>query len=827
MEFGDYRRAGATVHYQPSFLRRCFSVTTGVALCLAMVGCSSGPETEVDKLVVLSGGGQCGLAGDECAKPLVLEVMGPQRPGLLGGKGRRRPVAGVTVRFEPVQSETMAELVGSPEVETDAAGIARVHVRLAKAFGDQYVRGSLPQHPDLSATVRFTSGLQVLGGKQEAMAGELLPQPVTLVVTDGEQEPVAGVPVYFRLVSQPGKKGKLKVLTSVTDAEGMAQAQVQTDAKATGTYELLAEVADPEGGYSSRGVLIKAMALNRLQLLIGVLGGLGVFILGMKFMSDGLQQVAGARLKSLLHFFTRNRFAAVAAGAGVTGLIQSSSACTVMVVGFVNAGLLSLRQAIGIVYGANIGTTVTGQMVSLKLDGLALPAIAIGVAMSLLAKRSTTRHIAQTLFGFGLLFFGMKLMSGQLKSIAGFPSFVDVFQRFDCRPGPSGVMPIGAVLGAVAIGTAMTMIVQSSSATIGLTIALAASGLINFHTAVPLILGDNIGTTVTALLASIGTNARARQAAIAHTIFNLAGALYMVLLLYVTIGGVPIFMHIVDLITAGDVFAVLPENIGRHVASAHTLFNVGNVLLFLPLLPVVARICESVVRAKSEEAVQVQKLEPHLLATPAVALTQAVDTAIVMLETAWGCTSDAFSAVKKRKVRNEESLLRREQSIDRLQMEITEYLVRITQRELTENQAETVPLLIHCVNDAERVGDLATNILELAKRAEDKKVQFSKAAAAELDEIFESVAEQAHHTIQSLQSDSRESVDRALELEQKINALRGKFDKSHVKRLERGKCDVLSGLIFGDVIGNLERIGDHLSNIAERTPELQKHRVEL
>ena len=813
--------------YLSSLFGRSLSATVGVALCLTMVGCSSGPEAEPDKLVVISGAEQCGLAGEECPKPLVVEVLGPQRPGLLGGKGHRRPVAGAKVRFEPIPSKAMAELVGSPEAETDAAGCARVQVRLAKAFGDQYVKVFLPDHPELSTKVRFTGGLQVLGGKQETPSGQLLPHPVTLVVTDGDQQPVEGVPVYFSLISQPGKKGKLKVLTSLTDADGMAQAQVQTDAAATGTYEVLAEVADPERGYSSRGVIVKAMSLNRLQLFIGVLGGLGVFILGMKFMSDGLQQVAGARLKSLLHFFTRNRFAAVAAGTAVTGLIQSSSACTVMVVGFVNAGLLSLRQAIGIIYGANIGTTVTGQMVSFKLDGLAFPAIAIGVAMSLLAKRSTTRHIAQTLFGFGLLFFGMKLMSGQLKSIAAFPSFIQVFQTFDCQPGPSGVMPIGAVLGALAIGTAMTVVVQSSSATIGLTIVLASSGLINFYTAVPLILGDNIGTTVTALLASIGTNARARQAAIGHTIFNLAGALYMILLLYVTIGGVPIFMHIVDLITAGDVFAMLPENIGRHVASAHTLFNIVNVFVFLPLLPLVARACEAVVPVKSEEAVQIQRLEPHLLDTPAVALQQAVDTAIVMLDTAWETTGDAFTSLKKRKVRGEESFMSREKSIDRLQMEITEYLVRITQRELTESQAEIIPLLVHCVNDAERIGDHATNILELAKRAEDGKVQFSKAAASELDELFETVSEQARHTIDSLQSGSRASVDEALRLEQRINALRDKFDKSHVKRLERGKCQVLNGLIFGDVIGNLERIGDHLSNIAERTPELQKHRVEL
>ena len=261
--------------------------------------------------------------------------------------------------------------------------------------------------------------------------------------------------------------------------------------------------------------------MNVVALTVTVLGGLAIFVYGMGLMSEGLTQIAGARLKAALGFMTKNRVAAIAAGAGITALIQSSSATSVMTVGFVNAGLLSLEQAIGVIFGANVGTTITGQLVSFKLTDLALPAVTLGVIGLMIAKRQATRGLWRTILGFGLLFFGMTMMSHELKAVAKLPEFVKVFSLFDCTPSASGFLPLGSVLGAITVGTLCTMVVQSSSATIGITIALAEAGLINIWTAIPIVLGDNIGTTITAALASIGTNVNAKRTALALlSIFN-------------------------------------------------------------------------------------------------------------------------------------------------------------------------------------------------------------------------------------------------------------------------------------------------------------------
>ena len=250
---------------------------------------------------------------------------------------------------------------------------------------------------------------------------------------------------------------------------------------------------------------------DNIHIAITVLGGLAFFIYGMGLMSEGLAQIAGARMKAVLGYVTKNRLAAIAAGAGITAFIQSSSATTVMTVGFVNAGLLSLEQAVGVVFGANIGTTITGQIVALKVADLAMPSVILGVIGLVVAKKSVARGIWRTLLGFWLLFFGMEMMSHELKALARHPGFIAFFSHFDCTPQADGLLPFGSLLGAIAVGTLCTMAVQSSSATIGITIALANAGVINLWTAVPIVMGDNIGTTITAALAAIGTNVNTRR----------------------------------------------------------------------------------------------------------------------------------------------------------------------------------------------------------------------------------------------------------------------------------------------------------------------------
>lgn len=448
-----------------------------------------------------------------------------------------------------------------------------------------------------------------------------------------------------------------------------------------------------------------------LQIAVTAIGGLALFIYGMGLMSDGLKETAGSKLKAVLGYMTKNRFFAIAAGAGVTALIQSSSATSVMTVGFVNAGLLSLEQAIGVIFGANIGTTITGQIVSLKLDDLALPAITIGVAGLLAVRGKSMRGILRTVLGFGFLFYGMQVMSHELKSLTEMPAFIRFFSTFDCTPSATGHLPLGCVLGAIAVGTLCTMLVQSSSATIGITIALAEAGAINIWTAIPIVLGDNIGTTVTAGLAAIGTNANARRTALAHALFNLLGTMILTAsfaFVFTAPGGVgaPAFFHLVDLCVPGDSFA--GANPGRHVAMAHTLFNVGNVILLSAFIPALARICETIIRSKGK--LRTLTLEPNLLVAPALALQAAASAVAEMTRRAWTVASVALNNSLGKTSVNPESIEAAEREVDKMREQIKAYLVEISQRKLSQREALMIPELIHCANDAERISDLALKV---------------------------------------------------------------------------------------------------------------------
>jgi Na/Pi-cotransporter len=460
-------------------------------------------------------------------------------------------------------------------------------------------------------------------------------------------------------------------------------------------------------------------------------------------------------------------------------------------------------------------------MVSLKLDTLALPAIAVGVTVALAARRSITRNLAHTLIGFGLLFLGMTMMSSQLKELSHFPSFVRFFSMFDCEPRVAGgFMPWTAVLGALAIGTVMTMVVQSSSATIGLTIALATSGLLNFYTAIPLILGDNIGTTITALLASIGTNRQARQAAVAHTVFKMIGATYMIALLYVRVDGVPVFLAAVDAITSGEVFAAVPENIGRHVAAAHTLFNVVNVLVFLPFTGWLAWLCERLMPAPSGENGHIQMLEPHLLNTPSIALLQVRHAVGEMCRESWETTQLAFESLTSSNHGIDDDVRRREERIDQMQRETIDYLVKLTQRQLTERESEAVPRLMHCVNDAERVGDHAINVLELSAQIREERTRLSRPATTALDELLALVEAQAAEICATCRQASAAPPVKAIRLEGEIRRLAESGEQKHERRLRRGKCSVDAGIAFVELLSNIQRIGEHYGNIAQRIADV-------
>lgn len=557
--------------------------------------------------------------------------------------------------------------------------------------------------------------------------------------------------------------------------------------------------------------------MNILQLTTTVLGGLALFIYGMGLMSEGLTQIAGARMKAVLGYVTRNRVFAILAGAGVTALIQSSSATTVMTVGFVNAGLLSLQQAIGVVFGANIGTTMTGQLVSFNLADIALPAVVVGVAGTMAARRLRTRAFWRAVLGFGLLFFGMNMMSHELKSLAKLPEFVRVFSVFDCAPSSAGYLPLGSVLGAIAVGTLCTMVVQSSSATIGITIALAEAGLINIWTAVPIVLGDNIGTTVTAALAAIGTNANAKRTALAHALFNVIGTVLLVSTFpFVFANGAgeraPAFFHLVNASAEGDVFA--GANLGRHVAMAHTLFNVTNVVVLAFFIPLLARICERLIgEGKSGRTVL---LEPHLLASPELALHAATLALGDMTRRAWTVASAALATCLGKAAVDADSIENAENGVDAMQADIRAYLIQISQRSLTDRQACMIPEVIHCVNDAERISDLALRVYRKTNRV---RGTLPADVRADVAAVIGQVRLFAHATVEAIKT-GRPIAEDPVALENAIHTAVRKATRAFSAHLHDSGERTEGDLAVLAVFSCLRDISRHLGNIATRIPGL-------
>ena len=789
-------------------------------------GCrKENPNKTVDKIVIIQGSDQQALPNSEFKKELKLELLGPRIPGLFGGKGTREPVKGVKVDFIPIKG---SDLIFTPEVAySKVGGAVTVKIRTGNQIGDQYFK-IVPENSKITKTVRLISGVLIDGISQETYSGNYLPKPLKLKLVDKAGKPVQGADVFFHVSSSPEKKTTAKCVPgkTVTNKDGIAKTRVKVG-KDTGIYNVVAEVNDSAKNINYRGIHIKELGINVVRLIIIVLAGLAIFIYGMKLMSDGLQLVAGQKLKGVLKFFTKNRFIAVLAGTVVTAAIQSSSACTVMVVGFVNAGLLTLTQAIGIIFGANIGTTVTAQIISFKLEGLAFPAIIIGAVIMMCSKKTVLKGWGQTIFGFGLLFFGMGLMGSELKLISKFPSFVNFFNHFDCSP-VNGYMPFLSIIGAIGIGALMTVLIQSSSATIGIALALAVGGLINFYTAVPLILGDNIGTTITALLASLGANRPARQTAIAHMLFNVIGAIYMIILFFIPYPGtnIPIYLYFINAITPGDVFAVIPENIARHIAMAHTVFNVINVIIFLPFVAVIARICNYIIKIKGDQSIVIENLEPHLLETPVLAIRQVSSSLNYMLNESWSMIktsiNDVFLANKvEDKVISD--LSERELRIDQMQEDITEYLVKLTQKRLTMVQAELVPHLMHCTNDTEKIADFSDLIIGLRKRMKSKDLKLSKEAESEFSDLWGKIYTQAESVMNYLENAEETNINIAEKKARKIKSLTAKMEKAHIKRLEKGKCNVKTGVIFIEMLSISEQISSCLENISDRIPKIKRY----
>ena len=544
--------------------------------------------------------------------------------------------------------------------------------------------------------------------------------------------------------------------------------------------------------------------------LLQVAGGLAIFIFGMKLMSDGLHQVAGERMRNILRMFSANPMVAVASGAAVTCVIQSSSASTVMVIGFINAGLLTLTQAMGLIFGANIGTTVTAQLVAFDISWIIMPAIILGLLLGFV-KNQKVADWSATIMGLGFLFLGMEFMSGELKSLASHPVFMKAFQTFQCAP-VNGMLPIGSLLGAICIGIFATMIIQSSSACSGIVIALGASGLLDLYTAVALVMGSNIGTTITAQLAAMTANRFAKQAALAHTLFNVFGVLIISVSFLIPWGSEPAFFTLIKKMSInGD----LP----RQIANAHTVFNVVTTLVLLPFIPLFAKICEKIIPIPAGK-VKYQYLEPHLLDSPPIALTQTAYALRRMLQKAWKMIDCALNIYNRNDEKNQtmvRQLEKREADIDERQKNITDYLSQLMGKKLTPQESAQIPLLLHCTNDVERIGDHTEIIQNIIGQLQENDLHFSIQAEKEYDLLHDKLAEIAKLSAGMLSHFTPEMLKKSEEIEFDMYNLLNKFETEHIARINRGDCRPQVGILYLELLAEIRKISRHLFNINERS----------
>ncbi|MBN2427737.1 MAG: Na/Pi cotransporter family protein [Deltaproteobacteria bacterium] len=554
-------------------------------------------------------------------------------------------------------------------------------------------------------------------------------------------------------------------------------------------------------------------SLLNQTVVFGVIGGLGLFLFGMKIMSEGLQKVAGNRIRKILAALTCNRFVSMLVGMTVTAIIQSSSATTVMVVGFVNAGLLSLVQSIGVVLGANIGTTITAQLIAFKITHYALPAIGLGVALKLFSRSRRWAYIGEVILGFGILFFGLAVMKEAMEPIKESEAFRALF------------MGIGHnhLLG-VLIGAILTVILQSSSATIGITLALATNGLLTFEASIALILGENIGTTITANLAAIGTSLPAKRTALSHFLFNSIGVIYMLILF-------PFFLELINSLTPGEAdfiaqtqqqAAMFGVSIGdkpfiaRHIANTHTFFNIINTLLFLPLIGWLAKLTTFFLRGEEVETeFRLKHIDMRVLNTPPIALGQARSETLRMARLAEECLDEVLLYYEDQDEKHLKSLEKKEDHIDLLQKEITNFLVALSQLSITQEISKEIGSLMHMVNDLERVGDHCENLWQLGTRKKEEKIDFSDIAKQEIQEISKKTRGFLGFVVNALENRDVNIKETALTMENCVDKLEENLRNNHITRLNTGECTVLSGLIYIDMLHNFEKIADHTYNVSE------------
>ncbi len=527
------------------------------------------------------------------------------------------------------------------------------------------------------------------------------------------------------------------------------------------------------------------------------LGGVGLFLYGIKIMGQGLEMAAGSKLKSMLDKVTSNKFMAVLIGVVVTALIQSSSATTVMVVGFVNAGLMNLVQATGVIMGANIGTTVTSVLIALDLTAIAPVFVFIGAALLVFSKKKFLTHIGEIIAGFGLLFIGMDTMSTAMEPLRNSQVFIDFMVKAN--------NPIIGVL----VGLVFTAIIQSSSASIGILQALAIKGLIPIEFAVFVLFGQNIGTCVTALLSSAGSKTNSKRAAIIHLLFNAIGTVIFVL--------ITIFTPYIELLK------MISDDTVVQISAAHIIFNVVSTLILFPFSNKIVALSRRIIPDKEDKlskTPQLSYLDERILSTPPLAVKQAGNEVIRMAELA----KENFLKAAKAFINIDDSELSEiedtEEVINFLNHSITPYLVKINNLDISEQDSEYISSLFHAITDIERIGDHATNLAEATVYRRDNKPVLSDEAINELNLMVDNIEKLLNKSIAIFanQSATYEEAKAAVDLEEYIDDLHDEANGNHIKRMNKGKCDTKAGMLFINTITDFERVADHAINIAFYIP---------
>lgn len=526
-----------------------------------------------------------------------------------------------------------------------------------------------------------------------------------------------------------------------------------------------------------------------MNIFISVLGGLALFIYGMNLMGSGLQKSCGEKLKSIIAVITKNRIYAVLVGIFVTMIIQSSSATTVMVIGFVNAGIMTLTQSVGIILGANIGTTITAQLIAFKISNYAPIVIAIGVIIWLKAKNEKRKNVAEIFIGFGLLFLGISTMSAGLSPLSKEKWFKDI------------IINLNNPFIGVIVGFFLTTIVQSSSASIGILEVLAMQGAININQAFGILFGDNIGTTTTAMLSSIGASKNAKRAAFIHLLFNLIGTI-----IFITILRWPI-EKLVEYIS--------PGNVQRQIANAHTLFNLVNVVIQLPFANILVKLSQKVIKGEDEITKHSVYLDKRMLQTPSIAILQAHNEVVRMGNVVIQSLKTTIEAFRTRDNKSISFVFEREKLINDLEKEIIDYLVLLSDKNLSDEEKHKVFVMMYAINDYERIGDHCENIIELIEEIKNEDSVFSKTAYDEYEKISNCVLETVTNSTNAYKDNNLELAKTCIPIEDEVDDLEEQYRKNHMDRINKGICEINSGVKFLDIISNFERISDHSLNIAD------------